>query len=480
MKRYQWIALLALPLGLAACDDLLTESPRSDLKTDDFYQTAADARSAIVAVYRPWTDGDLFNTSLQWALNASADYARVGPEEENPNIINLTRLDWNETNPYTSGPWNGFYTVITRANIVIKKVAETDMDETEKSYILGEAHFHRALAYFYLARLYGDVPLVRDEEEQLSDPARSPVDEVYQQVVDDATAAAAALPANWPADERGRATSGAANALLADYYLWRQDWAQAAAHAKQIIDSGEYTLAPDYLDAFLPGSETGTEEIFAIQASSETGAPTIDTAVWYYPRVMGPGQTGGWATMVPLDWHLESYPEGDYRREVSYFTEGQLIDGSEVSFSPHVHKYRPSTRPGPQDVNWPVYRYADVLLMYAEALNEMGDAAQAVQYVNQVRARARNGAGNEDRAEPADLPAMDQASLRDAIFEERRFELAFEAKRWFDLVRRGQSIWEAGLANDETATAVEPHKMLWPVPQSQIDLNTALSQNDGY
>lgn len=479
MNRRYWLLPLIM-LAQAACGDLLTESPRGVLTTDNFYQTAADARSAIVAVYRPWADGDLFNTSLQWALNASSDYARVGPEEENPNIVNLTRLGWNESNPYTSNPWNGFYAVITRANIVLDKVQGTEMDEAEKARIIGEAHFNRALAYFFLARLYGDVPLVRNEEEQLSNPGRSSVDEVYQQVVEDATAAVAALPANWPSSDRGRATSGAAHALLADYYLWRQDWAQAAEHAKLIIDSGEYALTADYIDAFLPGSEMGTEEVFAVQASGATGAPRIDTAVWYYPRIMGPGQTGGWATMVPLDWHLDSYADGDYRREVSYFTEGSLIDGTVVTFSPHTFKYRPTTRPGPQDVNWPIYRYADVLLMYAEALNEMGEASQAVQYVNQVRARARNGTGGEDRAEPADHPAMDQASLRGAIFEERRFELAFEAKRWFDLVRRGQSVWEAGLANDPTATEVAPHKMLWPVPQSQIELNAALTQNDGY
>lgn len=479
MNRRYWLLPLIM-LAQAGCSDLLTESPRGVLTTDNFYQTAADARSAIVATYRPWTDGDLFNTSLQWALNASSDYARVGPEEENPNIINLTRLGWDPTSRYTSDPWNGFYAVITRANIVLERVPNTEMDETAKNYIIGEAHFLRGLAYFYLARLYSDVPLVRNEEEQLANPARSPVEEVYQQVVDDATAAVAALPANWPSSDRGRATSGAAHALLADYYLWIQDWAQAAEHAKQIIDSGEYALSTDYLDAFLPGSEMGSEEIFAAQASAATGAPRINTAVWYYPRSMGPGQTGGWATMVPLDWHLNSYPEGDYRREVSYFTEGRLIDGSTVTFSPHVFKYRPTERPGPQDVNWQIYRYAEVLLMYAEAVNEIGQAAEAVQYVNQVRARARNGTGNESRAEPADLPVMSQAAVRDAILEERRLELAFEAKRWFDLVRRGQAVWEAALANDETATDVAPHKMLWPIPQSQIDLNTDLTQNDGY
>lgn len=480
MNIRQWALPLGLALAHAACGDLLTESPRAVLTPDDFYQNGEDARAAVVAAYQPWASGDLFNTSLQWALNASSDYARVGPEEENPNIVNLTRIGWNPFNPYTSNAWNGFYNVITRANIVLEKVPAIAMNETEKGYILGEARFLRALAYFYLARLYGGVPLVRDEEEQFSDPGRSPIEDVFQQVLTDATEAADLLPASWPAAQRGHATSGAAHALLAEFFLWQEDWSQAASHARHVIDSGEYALHNSYLSAFLPGSELGAEEVFAVQASAATGAPRIDTAVWYYPRIMVAGETGGWATMVPLAWHLDSYAPGDYRREVSYFTEGNKIDGTAVTFAPHVHKYRPSTRPGPQDVNWPVYRYADVLLMYAEAQNELGDQATAVQYVNLVRARARNGTGSQDRAEPADLPAMGQAALRDAIFEERRIELAFEAKRWFDLVRRGQAFWEASLANDPTATEVQPHKMHWPIPQSQLDLNPALTQNQGY
>jgi starch-binding outer membrane protein, SusD/RagB family len=153
MKRRFWALALGLVLAQAACTDMLTESPRAVLTVDGFYRTAEDARAAIVAAYQPWGSGDLFNTSLQWTLNASSDYARVGPEEENPNIVNLTRIGWNATNPYTTNAWNGFYTTITRANIVLERVTGTEMDETQRNYILGEARFLRALGYFYLARL---------------------------------------------------------------------------------------------------------------------------------------------------------------------------------------------------------------------------------------------------------------------------------------------------------------------------------------
>src|SRR5919112_1131953 len=118
--------------------------------------------------------------------------------------------------------------------------------------------------------------------------------------------------------------------------------------------------------------------------------------------------------------------------------------------------------------------------MYAEALNELGQPAQAIQYVNQVRARARNGTGSEGRAQPADLPTMSQAATREAIFQERHWELAFEGKRWFDMVRRGADYFLAAQAQDPTATDPQPTDMLWPIPQAQIDLNPQLTQNPGY
>jgi hypothetical protein len=182
---------------------------------------------------------------------------------------------------------------------------------------------------------------------------------------------------------------------------------------------------------------------------------------------------------------LDLYPAGDYRREVSYFTHGPDPKGVDVTFyRPHVYKYRPSTRPGPEDVNWPIYRYADVLLLYAEAQNELGHQAEAAAAVNQLRARARNGTGSEHRATPADIPStLSQDAMRTAILNERRIELAFEGDRWFDQVREGFDYFKTSmLTNDSTSVEanITPTKMLWPIPQTQIDLNPALEQNPGY
>jgi hypothetical protein len=359
------------------------------------------------------------------------------------------------------------------------------MDETAKAQILGQAKFLRALGYFYLVRLYGDVTLVTTPEEQLAAQGRAPKEQVYAQIIKDATEAEATLPVSWPSAQKGLATKGAAEALLAELYLWRSsaeqknEWQQAATYAKKVIDLGAFDLQPNYLDAFLPGSQNRKEEIFAIQSSAVTGAPRIDIAAWTYPRKMDPNGAGGWGTYQPLTWFINSYPSGDYRKDVSIFTTGKTLAGKDVTFLPHIYKFRPTTK-ALQDVNFPVYRYADVLLMYAEALNELGQPAQAVTYVNMVRARARKGTGSETRAEPADLPVMSQAQTRDAIFQERQWELAFECKRWFDMVRRGWTYFRTALLNDPTATDVQQSRMLWPIPQAQIDVNPKLTQNPGY
>jgi starch-binding outer membrane protein, SusD/RagB family len=483
--------LLALTLLLVAtpvaCTDLLTENPKDRISTEAFFQTAADAKAAIAAAYRPLSTGSIWGTNLQWALNAATDESRVGPEEENPNIVALTQLTWTTTNPYIAGSnasggvWAGIYQMITRANLVLDKVPAIAMDDAQKAQIIGEAKFLRALGYFYLVRLYGDVPLVLTPDQQLALGGRTPQADVFAQIVKDATEAEGALPATWTATDKGRATKGSAQALMADQYVWRKDWPNAATWAKKIIDGGTYGLQANYINAFLPGSQNRNEEIFAAQSSSATGAPAIDIAAWEYPRNMNPNSNGGWGTWQPLTAFMDSYPPGDYRKEVSFFTSGIDPSGALVTFLPHVYKYRPTARPGQQDVNWPIYRYAEVLLLYAEALNEQGQTANAITYVNMLRARARNGTGSQARATPVDVSAaLNQADTRAAIFAERKWELAYEGKRWFDLVRQGFSVFQAAESSDPTATNIQQTRMLWPIPQAQIDLNPALTQNPGY
>src|SRR5919202_6147746 len=188
MKNRLLVPLAALAVASSGCNDLLTENPKSQIVTSNFFRTASDAWSAVYAAYQPLSSGDVFSTNLQWALNAAADESRVGPEEENVNIVALTQLRWDAKNPYvagttsSNGAWSGLYRVVTRSNLVLEKVPGIQMDTAVRSQILGQAKFLRALGYFYLVRLYGGVPLVRNTQEQLTPQARASKDEVYAQI----------------------------------------------------------------------------------------------------------------------------------------------------------------------------------------------------------------------------------------------------------------------------------------------------------
>lgn len=481
MSKKSWITPFVALLALSACDSMLTETPESFITPENFYQTVADADAAVTTVYEPLLGGNGLGRALYWALELPADIARVGVEEENPNIVVLGALGYDASTPDFAASWQALYTTVTRANIVIERVDESEIPAETKAAITGEAQFLRALAYFYLARLWGDVPLVRTTDEQLTDPDRAPREEVLQQVLADAQQAVSTLPVTRTGAQLGRATRGAAHALLADVHRWRGEWQQAADAAREVIDSGLYGLVADYLDAFLPGSEQRSEEIFALQYSTTSGTPSSSLVSWTYPRILGPSEVGGWSTIEPNLSHYDSYAEGDYRRQVTYRTEGADINGTVREFAyPSVYKWRPSAVPGPQDMNTPIYRYAEVLLIYAEALNELGQTAEAVESVNAVRARARNGTVNEDRAEPADLPALGQAALREAILDERRWELAHEAKRWLDLIQLETDDFVARFADNPYVSNVQTRAMLWPVPQRERDLNPNLTQNEGY
>lgn len=478
MKAKFWAVTLVLGVGLTGCDDLLTETPRDTLTTENFYRTEADAQAAITAAYAMLSNNNLFRTHMKAALISAGDIARVGPLEPNPTIVALSALSWDPQTPRVTRPWTGLYNLVTRANLVLERVPESSIPDATKNRVVAEARFLRAFAYFYLLRLYGDVPLVTNTEEQLGEPARTPRAQVMEQVIADAKASVDGLPLSWNAANKGRAPKAAAQALLTEIYLWRSsvnntnEWNLAADNAKQIIDSNVYALLPNYIDAFLPGSEFRSEEIFAAQGSALTGAPTIRSASFFYPREMGPGRgAGGWSSMTPLAWHMASYPEGDERFEQSFFTVGFTAGGKRVTFDPHIFKYRPTERPGPEDTNWPIYRLADVLLWYAEAVNELGRSAEAVQYLNMIRDRAG--------VAPYSGP-MSTAAVREAVFQERTWEMAFEGKRWFDLVRRGPDYFLSNLAKDPTAIDAEVTDMLWPIPTFEMDVNPNLTQNPGY
>ena len=343
-------------------------------------------------------------------------------------------------------------------------------------------------------------------------------------MIKDLTEAKAGLPAVWSGDDgygnptQGRVTKGAAEMALADLYLWRSsfmgknEWQLASDWADSVIASGLWSLNDDYIKTFLPSNKGNAEEILVITNSGAVDRTSNIFQLFYYPRDWGldAGQGGGWGLIHPTDWFLNSYLPGDYRGSrgfEGYKTDSAYVAGGcglticadTLGDGPMPYKYRKSDNGATWwlgDVDVPLYRYAEALLIYAEAQNELGNTGVAVQYLNMIRARARKGTGAQARTQPHDYgtagEAMDKLSVRDAIFMERAWEFAFETKRWFDLVRRDSEepgYWKSSLIAhdpnfDQTPPNPKPlpdeYKKRWPIPQAQIDANPALCQNPGY
>lgn len=514
MRMRTFIGLAACVVLTAGCEDLLVEEPDSFITSDTYYNTPAELEAATVAMYSLFHDWNMFKVQYHWTFELAADLGRFHPDEPNVETQAPEFLNWTSTSRDAIQPWKTLYWNILRAHQVLDNLPRVQFEDADRKMSLeGEARFMRAFHYFWLVRAYGDVPLYRSAEEQRAiDEPRAPESEVLALIIEDAEFAAQALPATRGGAERGRATRGAALMLLADAHRWRAnmitssvaDWQAAADAAQAVIDLGVYTLEPDYARIHAPGSHARTEEIFAVTSIGGGGwwQSSLFGSV-YWPRNLGAGS--GWAVVIPTAEFYESYIPGDYRQEATFWTEACPADQpvncpDPIEFSPtdprfgypggypHVAKYLPTDRGlnfwGGGDVNIPLYRYAEAYLILAEALNELGRTPEAAQAVNVLRARARQGTGSESRAEPADLPALDQASMRDAIYMERAWELSYELKRWFDLVQRGFDYFESQFqTHDPLATTlgnVIPTRMVLPIPAEEIQRNPALVQNPGY
>lgn len=513
MKKTSYLLLMVVGgLALGACNDMLTEVPASTITSENYYQTADQIENATVALYAALGgDWNFFKIQQHWTFELPSDQGRFHPDEPNVETQAPEFLNWTSTSRDAVLPWQMHYTNLMRAHTVLKFAPETEFADPQKqAMLIAEAKFMRAFHYFWLTRIYNGVPLFTSlEEQRAGEKPRATEEEVLAQVIQDATEAAPDLPWTRPVAEKGRATRAAALALLSEAYRWRAnvhtqstaDWQASADAAEAIINSGQYALEDNYIDAFLPGSELGSEEIFAVQFAN-TGWFGID--LWggvYFARNV-PAVTG-WAVVVPTPSFYHSYATGDYRHDVIFRTSAcpdgsddncdptDKIDFTPLNFEgfstvghPHVWKYRPSdygqNMYGAGDANFPFYRYADVLLLYAEAEYELGNTTAALDALNQIRARARQGTGSESRPEPADLTTVD----KDIIYQERSWELAYELDRWFDLVQRGESYFvDQLMTNDPLSNNlgyVDATHMRLPIPSGEIAKNPLLEQNPGY
>ncbi|WP_128544893.1 RagB/SusD family nutrient uptake outer membrane protein [Larkinella soli] len=480
MRRKILISAL-LSLSLSSCkDQFLALSPVSQASTATFYRSASDMINALSGAYG--------------ALQFNGQYGQFYvvseiPSDDTTPVLSGSVTDQDEfdkfylrtTNPFLLARWSDGYRGIYRCNAIIGRIGGVTMDETLKNRIVGEAKFLRALMYFNLVRVFGDVPLIVQEITDVQEGynfARTPAAEVYNQIIKDLTEAEGVLPATYTGADVGRATRGAAKSLLGKVFLTQKKYAEAAGKLKEVIDAGTYDLLPNYADLFRAANKNSKESVFEVQYKKGNLGEGSPFANAYAPENSGNAviQFGGGGNNRPMPDLINSYEPGDLRKDVSLATSYVNAGGVKVDYN-FVRKYRDTpTVNGDAEDNWPVIRYADVLLMYAEALNETGKTADALPLLNRVRKRA----GLADRT-AAD--AGSQAAMRLALEQERRVELAFEGHRWFDLVRTGRAldVLKAKAQAIGIKTSLTENNLIFPIPQSQIDINPSkIKQNPGY
>jgi hypothetical protein len=393
--------------------------------------------------------------------------------------------------------WTNAYITINRANIVLDRVPPIVMDTVQRNRVLGEAHYLRALMNFELVRLFGDVPLIQHEAKSVADAqvARSPAAQVYASIISDLQSAAATLPASYSGSDLGRATSGAALSLLAKVYLNQKDYNNAAKYAGQVITSGRYSLNANWLDNFKISREfISPESIFEINyGAPEQTAGVVGSifTLFTLPSGFKGGDAYGLIQVNPQLMAL--YAAGDQRGAGATYMTSPYTDAMGrtstwgVPNGAAFHKWLDETNTKDmtarswqqQPNNWIIQRYADVLLIYAEAVNAGGTATagSADAALNQVRSRA---------GIPT-VTGLSAAALSDSIRVERRRELAFEGQRWFDLSRWG--VLDATIrAKTAQMQALQPGETtvhgvtssLYPIPNGQINNNNLLTQNPGW
>ena len=493
MKKFN-ILFLVLSLLFSACDSFLEENPASNLVSEQFFGSEADAVAAINAVYDPLDGGAIFDGNINYMNSVETDEAERGQygsaSEDFYNAHNITTDDG-----VIASFWQANYIGINRANLVIKYVPEIeDIDSDVQARIIGEARFLRSLYYINLVMAFGDVPLVSEPTESLSDldKERTPTAKVYELIEEDLKDAELALPASYSSSgDIGRPTSGAASALLARAYLYQDKFGDARTAALKVINSGNYSLFQDYGDLLLPEKKNGVEHIFSVQFLDGE----VESAIGRYYGVNIVG--GHPAIDIPFSlrgessWQIErsfynAFPE-TYRKRITflpteipqYDNEGNLTDSFPIA--PHTIKYRDPGKVNNNneegDNNFNVIRYGDVLLMFAEADNEVnGPTEEGVAALNLIRQRAR-GVGLEDEDDASVYPDIDegevtQSELRDIILDERKWELCFEGLRRWDLLRTDRYL--------DTFDDVTEKNLLFPIPLREITANSNLTQNSGY
>jgi starch-binding outer membrane protein, SusD/RagB family len=507
LKKYFLASVIAgLTVVLAGCSTFLDEEDPSNIAPETYFTLAEHAAPVVNATYenlRFFSGGaGIFSNNFQ-LLDALSGTART-ETAQNSDLNNLYGFSYTGDNLHLSQWWRELYEGIANANLAIARIPTIPppFNETEKNQLLGQAHFLRALHYFWLVRLWGDVPLMTTPVEDLSSPnlypTRASVEEIYNLIVEDLLIAESSeLPMK---DESGRASTGAAKALLANVYLTMagyplnrgtEYYQKAADKANEVITSGAYSLFPTYDDLHLRANKNKTEHIFMVQYSVAANIDNGNQAL-LHPNIKDMSAYGTEiGTTVPTVEFYESYEPGDKRvvDQDGYFYTSYYTGGSGAPYNlnnPYIFKhfdFEANGVPGSggsarSDLNWPIIRYAEVLLTFAEASNEVsGPTEPAIDAVRLVRDRAG--------LETPGLGELTTETFRELIWRERWHELCYEGITWFDMLRLRKVYDEETNGFEDfvgatlaTGVTLENKHLLLPLPAADLRNNPSLGDDN--
>lgn len=475
-------ALMILSLALWSCEEDLNVDPNSEQNELDFLNNPDNAVRLVNGVYNKQLDYNMYSFSWIGITSITSDDADKGstPTDTGNDKLKLDNLTFDATDISFNDVWEGRYDGIYRANNALFYLEQLQIDLTLKNQLIGEVKFLRALFYFDLVRCFGGVPIVVEKIDVKNIEAinekvfvRKTKDETYAQIELDLLDAIEKLPlkGQYSPNDLGRATKGAAQALLAKAYLYQNKWQQAFDMSGNVIGSGQYALLSDYAQVWREAGENGMESIYEVQA-------TLTSGLRDYTNVQGPRGTPdlGWGFNTPSTSLVNSYLPGDVRKDATVlFVPSTLWDGFEAPITWTNPRYNYKAYQSPIAESWNddkgntaknlrILKYSDILLIRAEAAFRMGNTGEAEDRINELRVRTGLG------------PV--QNLTLESLLNERRWEMAMEHDRWFDLVRTGQA--KAAMEANGKTFIVGTHEV-FPIPQNQIIASGGrLIPNNGY
>lgn len=497
--KHNFYIFLAAVLFFSAtsCKKILDQPVRGQYTDKDFFTSDANVLLAVNAAYTSATFTDGGSNAL-WVLGdvASDDAIKGGSAGDQADFQYINDFNIKTNNSAVEAVWKRYFQGVFTCNVVTDGLAgnTTGISATVKTQALAQAKFLRAYYYFTLTTTYGNIPLHLKVETPLeAQKPVSPQAAIYAQIEKDCTEAAADLPNTWAGADNGRATKGAALALLAKTYLFEQKWTLAASTAKAVVDLNVYSLLPVFADNFRAGTKTNAEAVFTVwHQAGLTPFQGNTLNQWFAPRTIN-----GYGFFYPTQSLVDNFekssggiddPRLDYtvgRAGHPYFDSAFDPSWTSTGFLSKKQCQPLSEVPvatkGDGNLNYPAIRFADVLLIQAEALNEAGNSADALVPLNRVRKRAREsylydntltGFGTVPTGLLPDISTTNQGQLRDIIRRERRSELALEFHRFFDIIRYGSTYAQSALA-DIPLFNYNANKY-FPIPQSERDSNPKL------